>query len=226
MLSLCKSHVRCAVLLAFIGAAPVFAQQVDSADSAATEKVLNLVPDAATVSPSDEYTPLTAAEKFKVAGRDAFDPDTAAIAAAVAGASLERDANPSFGEGVAGYAHDLGTASADLAVGYYMTEAVFPTFLHQDPRYFRHEGGGAWSRMGHAIGQVFLTRGDNGSSQFNYSRLAGDATTVLVSMAYYPDHRNAGDASEKFGIRIGADIVTNLVKEFAPDIARKFSRKH
>lgn len=45
-------------------------------------------------------------------------------------------------------------------------------------------------------------------------------------MAYYPNHRNAVDASEKFGIRIGADIVTNLVKEFAPDIARKFTRKH
>lgn len=221
-----KSPLWCAALLAVACAAPVFAQQIESPDSAAANEVLDLVPSAATASTSDEYTPLTAAGKFKVAGKDSTDPDTPLIAAAVAGSALARDANPSFGEGAGGYFKDFGTASADLVVGYYMTEAVFPTFLHQDPRYFRRKTGSNWSRIGYAVSQVFQTHGDDGSKQFNYSQLAGDATTVLISMAYYPDHRNAVDASEKFGVRIGADIVVNLVKEFAPDIARKFTRKH
>lgn len=200
--------------------------QLDNPPDDPAKRILDIVPNAGTSPALDEYTPLTTAEKFKVAWKDSTDPGTALIAMGVAAKAQLRDANPSFGQGVEGFAHSFGTASADLVIGYYMSEGVYATILHQDPRYFRRNAGGKWSRFAYSLGQVFQTRGDSGAKQFNFSQIAGDATTVLVSMAYYPDHRNAVDASEKFAVRIGADFATNLIKEFGPDIARMFSRKH
>ncbi len=204
-----------------------FAQQNNPSDGGDenAKRVLELVPNSSASPTLDEYMPLTTAQKFKVAWKDSTDPGTAVIAAGIAAKAQLRDANPSFGQGVSGFAQNFGTASADLVVGYYMSEAIYPTILHQDPRYFRRETGGNWNRFGYAISRVFETRGDSGAKQFNFSQMAGDATTVLLSMAYYPDHRNAVDGAEKFGVRIGADFAMNIVKEFGPDIARKFSRK-
>jgi hypothetical protein len=45
-------------------------------------------------------------------------------------------------------------------------------------------------------------------------------------MAYYPENRNAADGVSKLGVQLGVDMASNIVKEFAPDIGRKFSRKH
>ena len=45
-------------------------------------------------------------------------------------------------------------------------------------------------------------------------------------MAYYRDNRTARDAVSKFGMQIGVDMAANILKEFWPEIRRKFSRKH
>jgi hypothetical protein len=200
--------------------------QDEVSDDLNAPKVLEVVPTFGTAPVSDAYSPWTPAQKFQLAWKDSSYWGTGAIAASVAGIDQLRDANPSFGQGVGGYAHAVGTASADLVIGYYMTEAVFPTLLHQDPRYYRLKTGSTFTRVRYALFQIFQTHGDSGARQFNFSQMAGDATTVLISNAYYPDHRNAIDGSTKFGIRIGADFATNLMKEFGPDLAALFSRKH
>jgi hypothetical protein len=45
-------------------------------------------------------------------------------------------------------------------------------------------------------------------------------------MAYYPDHRNVSDAISALGTQLAVDMASNILKEFEPDITRKFSRKH
>jgi hypothetical protein len=64
------------------------------------------------------------------------------------------NSNPSFGHLVQGYAHYFGTAYTDYVIGDYMTEAVFPRILHQDPRCFRPGMGSGWSRLGCGAGQI------------------------------------------------------------------------
>jgi len=41
----------------------------------------------------------------------------------------------------------IATSFADFAIGDYMTEAIYPSLLHQDPRYFRRGTGTGWSRL-------------------------------------------------------------------------------
>ncbi len=106
-----------------------------------------------------------------------------------------------------------------------MTEGVFPALLHQDPRYFRKGTGGAWSRLGYAVGQIVWTHGDSGRGQFNYSELGGNAAAVAISTAYYPDGRNASDAAGRWGTQLAVDAAGNILKEFWPDIHRKLQRR-
>jgi hypothetical protein len=103
-----------------------------------------------------------------------------------------------------------------------MTEGIFPALLHQDPRYFRRGTGSGWSRLGYAMGQIFRTHNDSGRTQFNYSEIAGNSAAVAVSNAYYADNRTAGSAVSKLGMQLGVDMAANILKEFWPEVQRKF----
>jgi len=180
-------------------------------------------------SPSiQDFEPLTTGEKFKVASQDAFDRGTVALAAIFAAQSQLTNANRSFGQGAAGYGRYLGAAYGDFVIGDYMTEAVFPTLLHQDPRYFRRGTGSGRSRLGYAMGQIFWTHRDSGEVQFNYSEIAGNCVAVAISNAYYANNRTASDAVSKLGMQIGVDIAANILKEFWPEVERKlpWRRRH
>jgi hypothetical protein len=107
-----------------------------------------------------------------------------------------------------------------------MTEGIYPTLLHQDPRYFRRGTGTGWSRLGYAVGQIFWTHADTGRGQFNYSEILGNSTAVAISNAYYQDNRDPGDAVSKLGVQLGVDMAANVLKEFWPDLDRKFFHKH
>jgi len=190
------------------------------------KRLFGIIPNFKTSPTLHPYTPLTAGGKFKLATEDSFDRGTFILAAAFAGESQLTNANPSFGQGVKGYSHYFVTSYADWVIGDYMTEAVFPTMLHQDPRYFRKGTGSGFSRLFYAMGQIFWTHTDSGGHMFNFSEIGGNATAVAISQAYYPENRNAVDAGEKLCIQVGVDMASNVVKEFYPEIRRALHRKH
>jgi hypothetical protein len=107
-----------------------------------------------------------------------------------------------------------------------MTEAIFPSLLHQDPRYFRRGEGSARARLGYACGQIFWTHNDSGTTGFNYSEIIGNSTAVAISQTYYVDNRTWQDATTKFASQLGVDMAANVLKEFWPDIERKLFRRH
>jgi hypothetical protein len=199
---------------------------VSSPPETESKRILWIVPNYRTSPSLKDFKPLTPGEKFKIATQDAFDRGTLALAAIFAGQAQLTNANPSFGQGAAGYGQYLAAAYGDLAIGDYMTEGVFPSLFHQDPRYFRRGEGGGWSRLRYACSQIFLTHGDSGKTQFNFSEIIGNSTAVAISNAYYVDNRTAGDAVAKLGTQLGVDMASNVLKEFWPEIQRKFSRKH
>jgi hypothetical protein len=198
----------------------------NASDDTGGKRILWIIPNFRTSPMLYPYSPLSPCEKFKIATQDALDRGTIGLALAFAGESQLSNANPSFGQGVKGYAHYFGTAYADFFIGDYMTEAVFPTILHQDPRYFRKGKGSGMSRLGYACGQIFVTHNDSGKTAPNYSEVLGNAAAVAISMSYYPDNRDAKDAGSKLGTQLAVDMVSNVLKEFWPDISRKFSKKH
>jgi hypothetical protein len=190
------------------------------------KRIFGFIPNYRTSPSLVNYEPLTTTQKFKLATQDSFDRGTFVLAAAFAGEGQLTNSNKSFGQGAAGYGRYYGTSLADWVIGDYMTEAIYPTLFHEDPRYFRRGTGSKWSRLGYAVGQIFWTHTDSGGTQFNYSEIVGNSTAVAISNAYYPDNRTASNAVSKLGTQIGVDMASNILKEFSPDIYRKFSRKH
>lgn len=191
-----------------------------------SKRILWIIPNFRSAPTPEPYSPIRPEEKFKLAAEDSFDRGTVALAGAFAGEAQLSDSTKSFGQGVAGYSRYFGTAYADFVIGNYMTEGIYPTILHQDPRYFPKLSGSGWSRLAYAVGQIFWTHKDSGGMQFNFSEWVGNSTAVAISEAYYPDNRTAGNAMSKLGTQIAVDTAANILKEFWPDLQRKLSRKH
>jgi hypothetical protein len=192
------------------------------------KRIFGVLPNYRTADGSAPFTPITAKHKFYIASKDSFDYPVYLTSALFAGLYQLDDQNPSFGQGMKGYAKRLATSYGDQAIGNLMTEAIFPSLLHEDPRYFRLGAGGGSTghRIGYAITRVFVVRTDKGKSDFNYSEWLGNGTAVAISNLYYPgDTRNVADNVQKLGVAVATDAFSQVLKEFWPDIKHKLFKK-
>jgi hypothetical protein len=203
--------------------APLSAQNAQENES---HHLLWIIPNYRTSPTLTDYSPLTVREKFRIAGEDSWDRGTVALSALFAVTAQAANSNRSFGQGTAGYAQYLGASYGDFVVGNYMSEGVLPSLLHQDPRYFRRGAGSGWSRLRYSLSQSFITRGDSGHIQPNYSEWLGNSAAVAISNAYYADHRTAHEAATELCVQVGVDAAANVLKEFYPDLETIFRRKH
>jgi hypothetical protein len=191
------------------------------------KRVLGVLPNYRTASADLEGTTLTAKQKMTIAAKDSFDYPLALLAAAYAGLDQLTDSDPSYGQGMEGYAKRFGAWYADEAIGNMFTEGVFPSLFHQDPRYFRRgpQWGGAWKRTGYALAQVVVTHKDGGGYQFNYSEWVGNAAATAIGNIYHVDDRNASSNAYKLLEQVGTDAVSQVIKEFWPDLKKKWFHK-
>ncbi len=190
-----------------------------------SRRILGVIPNYRTFPSLQNYKPLSVGEKFKIASQDSFDRGTFALGAAFGGLGQLTNGNKSYGHGGAGFARYFGASYGDLLIGDYMTEAIYPSILHQDPRYFRRGTGTGRSRFAYAASRVFWTQRDSGGTQFNYSEWLGNSTAVAISNAYYRDQPSTGNAISKLAIAVAVDAVGNVLKEFWPDLQHKHSKK-
>ena len=92
---------------------------------------------------------------------------------------------------------------------------ILPTLFHQDPRYFYKGTGSNTSRALYAISRTFVTRGDTGQQEINYSRLLGGFASGALSNAYHDSQdRGVGLTLRNASIGIGGNIGNNLLREF------------
>lgn len=207
--------------------APVVVQPGQLKEQAPPDKrIFGVLPNYRTANETAVYTPISTKTKFIIGSKDSFDYPLFLLSGALAGLGQLTNAHPEFGQGLAGYGRRLGTGFADEAIGNMMTESIFPSFLHEDPRYFRRGYGSVRSRIWYAATRVFVTRTDAGGTRFNFSEVLGNATAAAISNAYYPDSRDARDNAEKWVEQIGIDSASQVLKEFWPDIKHKLFQRH
>jgi hypothetical protein len=166
----------------------------------------------------EEYTPFASSRALRAQYFLPHDP--------TAGISQAANSEPGYGQGASGYAKRYGSAFGENAIGNYMTGAIPPSLLRQDPRYYQLGQGGFFHRVGYTLSRTFVTRTDSGREQFNYSEIAGNAIAAGISNAYHPvQDRTAVGNITVWWTQIGWDTTANLVKEFWPDIHRKYQKK-
>jgi Carboxypeptidase regulatory-like domain len=198
----------------------VAAQQLKAEEQ---QRVLSFIPNLyVTYEPHPE--PLTTKMKFHLAYKDLTHPVFFVRTAAWAGIQQARDNPSEWRQGAKAYDKRLGAGFADAVTGNLITNAILPSILHQDPRYFYQGTGTRWSRARHAMLAPFVCRGDNGVTQPNYSEWGGSLIGYSISTAYYPSSsRTTAHVFENFGIDMGLHVISSLAQEFILD---KFTSKH
>jgi hypothetical protein len=191
------------------------------------DRIFEVMPNYGTVETAKELPPLTTGQKYRLATAGAFDYFAFPFNAALAAIDQANNSPKSWGQGWDAYGKRYGASFADNSIGTYMTTAVFPSILHEDPRYYQMAKGSFTHRAYHAVNRLFVTRTDSGSTRFNYSEIVGNAAAAAFSNVYHaPEDRTAGRNAETLGMLIMWDGVSNELKEFWPDIRRKVFRKN
>ncbi len=162
-----------------------------------------------------DAAPLNWKQKFSLTARSAFDPVVYIGVAFGAGIEQATNAYPGYGQGAAGYRKRYAATFADGRVSDFLTNALFPALLRQDPRYFYRGSGSFKSRLGHAVISVFVTRSDSGRAVPNSSYFLGDMCSAALSNLYYPKaNRGANLVFTNAAVGLAGRVGMNLFREF------------
>jgi hypothetical protein len=196
----------------------VAAQQLKAEEH---QRVFGFIPNIfVTYEPHPE--PLTARMKFHLAYKGLTHPTFFAFQALWAGVQQASDMTD-YRLGARGYGERFGANLAAGASEGLFANAILPSLLHQDPRYFYRGSGTKGSRAWHAVVAPFVCQGDNGKLQPNLSQWGGSLISASLSNAYYPDsNRGPGLVFTNFGTRMGLHVVLGLAQEF---VLPKFTSK-
>jgi len=191
------------------------------------DRLFFTLPNFLTIERTEQLPPLTVAQKFGAVARGAFDYIEYPWYALQASVSQAENSEPAYGQGVEGYAKRYGTAFADGTMENFMVGAVVPSVLHQDPRFYQVSNGSFFHRASYAVSRLFVTRGDNGHKQVNFSEILGSGIAAMIgTFSYHPRaERNLSNAASVWGTQVGYDGITIELKEFWPDIRRKMRHK-
>ncbi len=140
-----------------------------------------------------DAAPLDARQKLSLGLHATTDRMAFVTAALVASGEQIKGTFPEWGDGADGFGRRYGAAYADGFISKILGSAVLPSVFRQDPRYFyMGPHGTVKQRVRHAVFSAFLTRGDNGRMQPNYSHILGNASAGAISTLYHPAADSAG----------------------------------
>lgn len=173
-----------------------------------------------------DAVPLSPGQKFRLFFKSAFDPWPFGLTAVVAGVNQASDSDPEWGQGMQGYGKRYGAAYADYFIGNFFGNAVLPSLLHEDPRYFQKGSGSAMSRFLWAAASTVWCKRDSGGWGPNYANVGGNLIGAAIGRVYYPaSERTAADTISD-GLTVSAEgIVGAEVIEFWPSVVRHHQRK-
>ena len=190
------------------------------------QRLLGIVPAFNTVQ-GGVAAPLTKGQKFDLWFHSSIDPFTFAVAGIDAGIEQAENSYPEYGQGAAGFGKRYGAAYADSVDGNFWGNAVLPSLLHQDPRYFRLGQGPLKKRLWYAIISTVRCKGDNGKWQPSYSNVGGNLIGGALSNIYYPaSDRGVGLTLERGFTVTGEGAIGSVAYEFYPDAIAYLKRRH
>lgn len=179
-------------------------------------RVLLLFPGYETIQdPRIPVAPLRTRQKFEMAYRKTVDPSLPIESLMFAGFDKAASYGPNYGSNATAFAQLVGYNAANLSSTFLFTDALLPTILHQDPRYFRKGTGSAGSRVWWALRSEFVAYSDTGKQMPNYSSMIGFGMSTALSNAYSPDSSvTFPQTMERWGVKEGVSFGLNILREF------------
>jgi len=191
------------------------------------KRILGMMPNFRAVSTGAVPPPPTPKQAFLIATQSSFDYSSFIFVGITSLLAEGTSVHPQLGKGVAGFGRYYWRGFVDKTDGNYLVLFALPTVFHQDERYYTMGKGGFWKRALYAASRVAITPDYHGRNSFNISELLGKGIAQGISAAYYPSQdRTAGAIATKYGYEIARDALTNLFREFWPDIAVHVLHRH
>jgi hypothetical protein len=191
------------------------------------QRVFGILPTFNTTYLGADTVSMSAKQKFGLAFRSATDPMAFGMAAIIAGFDELGGENNGFPWGPKGYFERTGAAYLDSFDGAMIGNAILPSILHQDPRYYRMGHGSKTRRLFYALGTTFLCKHDKtGKWEPNYSNFGGNIAAGAISNLYYPSDDGGVGLTITNGMIVSAEgAFASVLNEFWPDISRKLLHK-
>ena len=191
------------------------------------KRILGVMPNYRAVSAGAIPPPPTPREAFGIATENSFDYSAFVFVGITSLLAEGSSAHSQLGKGVGGYWAYYWRGYLDKTDGNYMVDWAMPTVFHQDERYYAMGEGGIFKRGIYSASRVLITPNYRGKNSFNASEVLGRGISQAVSLAYYPSQtQTASGFGEKYAYAIARDALTNVFREFWPDINAHMLHRH
>jgi hypothetical protein len=185
------------------------------------KRILHIMPNFRAVSAGTTPPPPTPKQAFVIATKNSFDYSSFIFVGITSLLAEGTNAHPQLGKGIGGYGEYYWRGFVDKTDGNYLVIFALPTIFHQDERYYALGKGGFWKRATYSSTRIFVTPDYHGHNSFNVSEILGRGMAQAISLSYYPSQtRTFGGFASKYGYALGRDALTNVFREFWPDIAK------
>jgi hypothetical protein len=192
------------------------------------QRILGFMPNFRSVSGGATPHPPGWIYNFQVATHQATDYSSFIFLGLTSLAAEGLDSHPVLGKGVDGFYAYTWRGFLDKTDGTYLSAWLLPSLLHEDTRYYAlGDGHTVIRRTLHVISEEAVARTYSGSETPNIAGLGGKVLTQVISRYYYPPGTTDFSVlATKFGYSIMREVAFSSIREFYPDIAAHYIRKH
>ena len=192
------------------------------------QRILGFMPNFRTVSGGAAAHPPGFKYNFEVAAHQAFDYSSFIFLGLTSLSAEGTNEHPSLGKGIEGFGQYTWRGFIDKTDNTFLSAWILSTALREDTRYYALGAGHSVPiRSLYVISQQGVARTWGGRKTPNFAGLGAKALTQYISRAYYPPSASTfGVLATKFGYSVMRDVAFSSVREFYPDIAAHYVRKH
>jgi hypothetical protein len=192
------------------------------------KRILGFMPNFRSVSGGVAPHPLGWKYSFGVATHQAFDYSSFIFLGITSLTAEATDSHPALGKGVGGLYAYTWRGFVDKTDGTYLSAWLLPSLLHEDTRYYALGAGHSITmRALYVISREAVARTYGGTQTPNIAGLGGKVLTQVISRYYYPSSATTFTVlASKFGYSVMRDVAFASIREFYPDVAAHYIRRH
>ena len=192
------------------------------------KRILGFMPNFRSVSGGAVAHPPGWKYNFQIATHQAIDYSSFIFLGLTTISAEGINSHPVLGKGADGFYAYLWRGFLDKTDGTYLSAWFLPSLLHEDTRYYAMGNRRSIPiRVLYVMSRQVVAQTYGGRQTPNIAGLGGKVLTQVVSREYYPAGATSfGVLATKFAYASMRDIAFTSVREFYPDMAAHYIRKH
>ncbi len=192
------------------------------------QRILGFMPNFRSVSGGAKPHPPGWKYNFTIATRQATDYSSFIFLGLTSLTAEGVNEHSALGKGPGGFYAYTWRGFLDKTDGTYLSAWLLPSLLHEDTRFYALGAGhNVPVRALYVISRQGVARTYGGRQTPNIAGLGGKVLTQVVSRNYYPTSATSFSVlATKFGYATMRDVGFTSIREFYPDLAAHFIRKH